>query len=151
MLREIVPDVAMKSASQADGTAARSPGLLPKHYSPRTPLTLYEGDANEALQRLVKDAAAALAAGESVGIIAAEEDWYALESLGSANMRLVELRYLGSEHDLPAIATRLYAAFRELDAAGVTRILVRAFAADDGLGVAIQDRLRRAAAGRVVY
>ena len=151
MLREIVPDVAVKSTSQADGTAARSPGLLPKHYSPRTPLTLYEGDTGSALRHLVKDAGAAIAAGESVGIIAAEEDWYALESLGTANLRLVELRYLGSEHDLPAIASRLYTAFRELDAAGVTRILVRGFAADDGFGAAIQDRLRRAAAGRVVY
>jgi len=151
MLREIVPDVAMKSTSQADGAAARSPGLLPKHYSPRTPLTLYEGDTSHALQHLVRDAAAALATGESVGIIAAEEDWYALESLGAANLRLVELRYLGSEHDLPAIASRLYTAFRELDAAGVTRIFVRGFAADDGMGAAIQDRLRRAAAGRIVY
>ena len=83
-------------------------------------------------------------------MIVAEEDWHAFEKLGSRDMRLVELRYLGSEHDLPAIAARLYMALRELDAAGVSRILVRTFSTDDGLGIAIDDRLRRAAAGRIV-
>lgn len=149
MLREVVPDVVMNAGLVENGPAV-SPGLLPKHYSPRAPLTLYEGPINSALQRIVDDATAGLAAGETVGIIAAEEDWHALESIGALNLRLVELRYLGSEHDLPAIAARLYTSLRELDSAGVTRILVRAFSTNEGLGVAIHDRLTRAAAGRIV-
>jgi hypothetical protein len=40
---------------------------------------------------------------------------------------------------------------RDLDAAGVTQILVRSFSIEDGLGVAIHDRLRRAAAGRIIH
>jgi L-threonylcarbamoyladenylate synthase len=150
MLREVVPSAAMAAVAQADGAAAPSPGLLPKHYSPRTPLFLYEGEPGEALQRLVRDTMAAIADSQSVGIIAAEEDWYALEGLTGPN-RSVELRYLGSEHDLPAIASRLYTAFRELDSLGVSRIFVRAFPTEEGLGIAIQDRLRRAAAGRIVW
>jgi L-threonylcarbamoyladenylate synthase len=151
MLREVVPSAAMNASAQPDGVAAPSPGLMPKHYSPRTPLFLYEGEPGEALQRLVGDAIAAAADSQSVGIIAAEEDWYALEGLTGANRPLVEVRYLGSEHDLPAIASRLYTAFRELDSLGVSRIFVRAFPTDEGLGIAIQDRLRRAAAGRIVW
>jgi L-threonylcarbamoyladenylate synthase len=150
MLREVVPNAVMNTSVVLEGEPAASPGLLPKHYSPRTPLYLYDGEATDALQRLVRDAAAALAAGESVGIIAADEDWYTFEALGARDLRLVELRYLGSEHDLPMIASRLYMAFRELDTSGVSRIFVRAFSTDDGLGVAIHDRLRRAAAGRIV-
>jgi L-threonylcarbamoyladenylate synthase len=150
MLREVVPSAAMSASPQPDGMAAPSPGLLPKHYSPRTPLFLYEGEPGDALQRLVRDATTAAAAGQSVGIIAAEEDWYALQGIAGPN-RLVELRYLGSEHDLPAIASRLYTAFRELDSLGMTRIFVRAFSTEEGLGIAIQDRLRRAAAGRIVW
>ena len=57
---------------------------------------------------------------------------------------------LGAAGDAAAIAARLYAALRELDAAGVDEILARALPALDGLGPAIGDRLRRAAAGRVV-
>ena len=150
MLREVLPSIVMRTGGHAEGGAAPSPGLLAKHYSPRAPLTLYEGDPTNALQRLVSDAADALAHGQSVGIIAAEEDWHAVEGLGSPRLQLVEVRFLGSEHDLPAIASRLYTAMRDLDSAGVTQILVRSFSADDGLGVAIDDRLRRAAAGRVI-
>ena len=150
MLREVLPSIVMRTGGHAEGGAAPSPGLLAKHYSPRAPLTLYEGDPTNALQRLVSDAADALAHGQSVGIIAAEEDWHAVEGLGSPRLQLVEVRFLGSEHDLPAIASRLYTAMRDLDSAGVTQILVRSFSADDGLGVAIDDRLRRAAAGRIV-
>jgi L-threonylcarbamoyladenylate synthase len=150
MLRDVVPTVVMRAGDQIEGNAAPSPGLLPKHYSPRAPLTLYEGDPTAALQRLVSDAVNAIERSQSVGIIAAEEDWYTVEGIGNPRLRLVEVRYLGSEHDLPAIASRLYAAMRDLDAAGVTQILVRSFSIDDGLGVAIHDRLRRAAAGRIV-
>jgi len=149
MLREIVPDVIMRRVDHMEG-AAPSPGLLPKHYSPRAPLTLYEGDQATALQRLVGDATKALERGQLVGIIAAEEDWHTIEAIGSPTLQLVEVRYLGSEHDLPAIASRLYTAMRDLDAAGVAQILVRSFSTEDGLGVAIDDRIRRAAAGRIV-
>ena len=150
MLREVVPDVVMRSGDQPEGDAARSPGLLPKHYSPRAPLTLYEGEPTIALHRLVKDATEALERSQLVGIIAAEEDWHTIEAIGSPTLQLIEVRYLGSEHDLPAIASRLYTAMRDLDGAGVAQILARSFSTDDGLGVAIQDRLRRAAAGRIV-
>jgi sirohydrochlorin ferrochelatase len=44
----------------------------------------------------------------------------------------------------------LYGALRELDAAGVELILARQFPSDAGLGRAVRDRLRRAAAGRIV-
>ena len=39
---------------------------------------------------------------------------------------------------------------RELDASEVDLILARGIEVRDGLGLAIQDRLRRAAAGRIV-
>jgi L-threonylcarbamoyladenylate synthase len=53
--------------------------------------------------------------------------------------------HVGSRHDLTTVAPRLYAGLRELDAAGVDLILVLGFPADTGLGLAIRDRLRRAA------
>jgi hypothetical protein len=56
---------------------------------------------------------------------------------------------VGSETRPEVVAARLYAALRELDAAGVELILARQFPSDDGLGRAVRDRLSRAAAGRV--
>lgn len=124
-----------------------SPGMLEKHYSPRALLTLYEGETGAVLQLLTEAAGAALAEGKSVGLIAAEEDRAALASLG-AHARLF-FRAIGSEDAPDAVASRLYTTLRELDAAGADVILVRGFS-DRGLGAAVQDRLRRAAAGRII-
>jgi len=59
------------------------------------------------------------------------------------------LRVIGSQDAPDAVASNLYATLRELDAAGANVILVRGFP-DHGLWAAVQDRLRRAAAGRIV-
>jgi L-threonylcarbamoyladenylate synthase len=48
--------------------------------------------------------------------------------------------------DLAGYAQRLYAELRALDAAGVD-LLIAELAPEEGLGVAINDRLRRAAVG----
>ena len=115
MLQTILPRVERRSSSEHGRGAMPSPGMLERHYSPRAPLTLYEGDARTAVARLVHDASAAIAAGARVGIMAAEEDREALADLAGAGAR-VTIAYLGSERDLATVASRLYAVMRELDA-----------------------------------
>jgi L-threonylcarbamoyladenylate synthase len=125
MLRPLLPDVRMRVAAVAHGPQ-RSPGLLTKHYSPRAPLTLYEGPGERVLARIRQDADRAEAAGRRVGLLLPDDD-------------------------AAVTAARLYAALREFDAAGVEEILAGLPAATDGLSQAVADRLRRAAAGRVVH
>ena len=67
--------------------------------------------------------------------------------VGEPGFRVIEL---GSSTDMATVASRLYAALRELDAADVDVILARGFSTGEGLALAVQDRLRRAAAGRIV-
>ncbi len=151
MLREVLGrvDVSRGSTSLDSASAAPmpSPGMLTKHYSPRAALTLFEGDTNAALASLVGVARDELSRGHAVGVIAAEEDRGELARLASDQKIL--LRVIGSQNTPAIVATRLYATLRELDAAGADVILVHGFR-NDGLGAAVQDRLRRAAAGRVV-
>jgi len=129
------------------GCASSPSRRSPSPFSPRAALTLFEGQASAALSSLVGVARDELSRGRSVAIIAAEEDRGELTGLAS-DPKLV-VRVIGSQ-DAPAlVATRLYATLRELDAAGADVILVHGFR-EDGLGAAVQDRLRRAAAGRVV-
>jgi L-threonylcarbamoyladenylate synthase len=133
--------------SGSGNTSMPSPGMWAKHYSPRAVLALYEGERSAVLQSLSEAAGAALAEGKSVGLIAAEEDRGAFAPLG-AHDRLF-FRAIGSEDAPDVVASRLYTTLRELDAAGADLILVRGFS-DRGLGAAVQDRLRRAAAGRII-
>jgi L-threonylcarbamoyladenylate synthase len=140
MLREVLPEVEQLTTVTVDQTGAmRSPGLLEKHYSPRAPLTLYEGPNAAAVLR--RDAAAAIERGQHVGVIVSP-------GVLSAGPPFIVCE-LGPA--LADVAHDLYAAMRELDHAGVDAILVNAFPVADGLGMAIADRLRRAAAGRVVH
>lgn len=143
MLREILPRVEHRRRGAPGSGPMPSPGLLERHYSPRAPLTLYEG--SDAVARLIRDACASIAQGQRVGIMAADEDRPALTSVEPLAPRPTIIT-LGPEHDLAIVASRLYAALRELDASGVERILARGFPGDEGLAVAIRDRLRRASA-----
>jgi L-threonylcarbamoyladenylate synthase len=143
MLRPILGHVEQRSGNAPPTGALPSPGLLERHYSPRAPLTVYEG--SDAVAHLIRDACAAIAQGQRVGIMAAEEDRPALTSVERLAPQPT-IVMLGPERDLDTIASRLYAALRELDASGVDRILARGFPGDEGLAIAIRDRLRRASA-----
>jgi L-threonylcarbamoyladenylate synthase len=156
-LRELLSDVRALPAAyepgaedqepEVYGTAMPSPGMLEKHYSPRAALTLYEGEADAVLPLLADAAVAAAAAGKSVAVIATEEDRHALASLAARPGMMI--RTIGSAFAPGIVAARLYATLRELDAAGADTIFVRGFP-DHGLFAAVQDRLRRAAGGRIV-
>ena len=139
-LRTVIPNVASRAVTPAPSGATPSPGLFPRHYAPRTPMTLYEGDpavTRERLQAAVRDA---LAAGRRVGVLATEEQAQIVRELP------VVVAELGSERDASAVAARLYAALRDLDAAQLDLIIAPDLPHEDGLWRALRDRLRRAAA-----
>ncbi|MGE0591071.1 MAG: L-threonylcarbamoyladenylate synthase [Vicinamibacterales bacterium] len=156
-LREVVPGVARREpvpagAASADtawavnvapGTAAASampsPGMLSRHYAPRTPLTLVTGAPAEGGARLRALVEASLASGHRVGVLAYDPDLAWCRACG------VQVAGIGPDTDPAFVARRLYGALRELDAAGLDVLFVRDLAASDGLGPAVRDRLRRAA------
>jgi L-threonylcarbamoyladenylate synthase len=143
MIRMVLPDARLrKQESGEPGGSMKSPGLLTRHYSPRAPLTLYEGSSDRVLARMTGDAAEVIASGRRVGIVAADED--KLTDLPALIVRI------GREQEPAALAANLYNALRTLDTAGVDVIFARTFADRSGLTVAVHDRLRRAAAGHVV-
>jgi L-threonylcarbamoyladenylate synthase len=143
MLRPLLPDVRRRPRDAAgDGGPQRSPGLLSRHYSPRAPLTLYEGTPEAVIARMQLDATREAAGGRRVGALLADED--------AASFTHAQVMRVGPSGDPAAVAARLYAALRDLDAGGVDVILARGFEPEGGLTDAIADRLRRAAAGRIV-
>jgi L-threonylcarbamoyladenylate synthase len=119
-----------------------APGMLVRHYSPRAEMIVFEGEDEAVRGALAEAAAGLLAEGRSVGLLVAEEDRAALAWLG------VPTVVLGALGDLEQIARNLFAGLRELDEVGVQVILARAYP-PAGLGLAIRDRLLRAAEGRL--
>lgn len=104
------------------GGAVSAPGMLESHYAPRTPLRLWPQDAPRP-----DDASTS-------GLLA----------FGAVGPGFAAVEVLPSD---PADAAPLFfGALRRLDASGVARIYAREIP-ESGLGMAIMDRLRRAAHG----
>jgi len=144
MIRAVLPDARLaEHAPNESAGGMKSPGLLTRHYSPRAPLTLYEGRSDRVVARMAADAGAAIVRGQRVGIVAADED----EFQESTAVLIVRI---GPESEPSTLAANLYSALRTLDAAAVDMIFARTFREPSGLTVAVHDRLRRAAAGQVV-
>ena len=139
VLRAVIPKVVVRPPWTPAEGALRSPGLLPKHYSPRGVVTLYEGDVAAAVRTIARDARTLAAGGQTVAVIAFAEDRSPLADLPA------HLVHLGSERDPAGVAARLFAALRECDDLGADAVLVRAPATPHELHEAIGDRLRRAA------
>ena len=142
-LRRFLPGLSFtpRYAETHTEEAQAAPGMLLKHYSPHAELRLFVGAPERALKRLAAAARAAQASGRRVGVLAPNEDAAALAGLGA-------FAALGPQHDLAQIARQVFAGMRALDAQGVDLILARGVERG-GLGLAIWDRLVRAAEGHV--
>ncbi|MEO8677432.1 MAG: L-threonylcarbamoyladenylate synthase [Vicinamibacterales bacterium] len=154
-IREVVPEVIRAPLLGVPGHRGSdepqvAPGQMLRHYAPRSPLTLYEGEPAAVVARLAADARTAVAAGEYVGILAPEEDLLALAPMVApqAGAGRIETRPYGSRRDPARAAHELFAALRSFDESRVSMILASAIGTE-GLGLAVRDRLARAAEGRL--
>lgn len=119
-IRRYVKNFKIRTAS-SDNPAA--PGMLTGHYSPRTPLVI--GDIND-LRKKYSD--------KKVCFLSFSTNYFEIEG-----------EILSKKGNLNEAARNLFAAMRRLDASDCEVILAESFP-EKGLGMAINDRLRRAAA-----
>jgi L-threonylcarbamoyladenylate synthase len=124
--------VAYREPHDGSSSSQASPGLGLKHYSPRARLILLER-ANEG--ELLRLAVQLQGAGETVGMMLPG---------GLAKEVNCLIYEWGDLADQEKLARRLFAGLRELDAAGAT-VIVCPLPRAEGLGVAIRDRLLKAA------
>ena len=119
--------VATPTSSPSEQPQA-SPGRLDRHYAPRTPMRLIEK-----LEQLDP----ASLGNQRVGLMS-------LRGEQGRGMGFAVAEVLSATGDLTAAAARLFEAMHRLDAAGLDLIVAEAVP-EQGLGRAINDRLRRAA------
>jgi len=110
---------------------ARSPGTRHRHYSPRARVVLIEEEGPAAVERYTIE-------GGKIGIITRRPDLYPDDQAFVVQ---------AMPADLEQYARQMFAALRRLDEEGVSQIIVAAVE-ETGIGVAIMDRLRRAASDK---
>jgi len=144
-LREAVGAVdvaaAINGMEAGAGAIPRSPGMKYKHYAPQAPLILVTGPVHP-MQEKIRDLTMEYQEeGKRVGILCGAES-------RGVYLASVVLEY-GARTDLAGVASDLFSTLRAFDRHGVDVILAEGVPVE-GMGLAIMNRLRRAAAGRVV-
>ena len=107
-------------------TSITAPGQLTTHYAPRTPVRITDDPAGVTLDLKKR-----------VGLLA----W----NLIPEPAKFLATRYLSEAKDLREAAVNLFRYLRELDEANLD-VIIAELVPEKGLGIAINDRLRRASA-----
>ncbi len=123
---------------------SRSPGHLLTHYAPAVPLLLFDGSVEAMRAAMLTELQRRLERGECVGVLVADEDVAAFHESGAV------VQSLGDAAAPEQVAGALFAGLRALEEADVQVILSRSFD-ERGLGLAIRDRLVKAAGGKVIF
>ena len=129
-IEAVVGPVQLRLNQSSDPTA---PGMLKSHYAPRKPLFLTTNGQNLPEEALSGQ-------GKKVGLLLFRNDCRDL----TASVKAAKIVALSSSGRLAEAAKNLFAALRELDQSDV-HCIVAETCPEEGLGLAINDRLRRAA------
>jgi L-threonylcarbamoyladenylate synthase len=116
-----------------------SPGVGLRHYAPRARLILVDGSGRDQSDRFAAEAWTAAQSGGRLGLMLPESFQY--EQMDGADAVIYRWGAWTNEEEL---AQRLFAGLRWLDTAGAT-VIVCPLPEDRGVGVAIRDRLKKAA------
>lgn len=120
----------------------RAPGMKYTHYAPSAPMMLFEGSYPRIADLIVQEAHDAIVAGKKVGAIVSAET---AERLPKSVATVV----YGSREQVGEFAANLYTALRSYDDNPVDIILAEGIA-EDGLGLAVMNRLRKASSYQII-
>ncbi len=123
------------------GLRPKAPGMKYRHYAPKGELTIIRGEAQKVAERINQLVSEHEKKGEKTGVLATEEN-LGLYSGGC-------IKCIGSRADEEGIAANLFGLLREFDKENVDYIYSEDLSSP-GLGVAIMNRLVKAAGHRIM-
>ena len=144
MLRETLGEVEIDPAIMGPLSAdvkPKAPGMKYRHYAPKAEMTLVEGEMEQVVAYINREAKIALDVGKTVGIICTEES----REFYKGGI----LKVIGSREHEETVAHNLFAVLREFDEGQVDCIFSESFS-KDRLGQAIMNRLCKAAGYHIV-
>ncbi len=147
MLENVIGSVEMDPAvtnSVGANVKPKAPGMKYRHYAPKAPLTIIEGEQENVVKEINRLATIAFSENKKCGIIATEET----KSFYEKNQNTFVIA-VGSRKREESVAHNLYAVLRELDEAKVDVIYSEGFS-HDHLGMAIMNRLVKAAGHQII-
>lgn len=130
-------------------SAPRAPGMKYAHYAPKGEMTVVQSDSADQTAQWI--AAQLAGSSDCIGILTYEENLEKYQHLMQSVDTPLTIVTCGSWHDPASVARHLYAAIRQFDEFGATRIFAEAYPLlDGGLGHAVMNRLIKAAGNQMV-
>ena len=145
-LVEILGQVKLNPAAVADHALpvkrVRSPGIKHKHYSPDAEVIVVEGELRAVVDKITALAKDYKEEGKRVGVLCSDET---IEGYAGIDI----LKSLGSRKDSASLARNLFKLLREFEEEGAG-IIIAEGVPSEGLGLAVMNRLRRAAGYKII-
>jgi len=143
--KSLVDNSTVNGQLEAANPAPRSPGMKYKHYAPNAPMTIVSGSRDNVVAFILDECIKAQE--RNIGVLLHVDTVAAIFNLQDPppNAFVIPMG-----HDDESIAQGLFARLRECDEENVDVIYIEAVP-ETGIGVAIMDRMLKAAEGRVVY
>ncbi|MBQ3794482.1 MAG: threonylcarbamoyl-AMP synthase [Lachnospiraceae bacterium] len=144
MLEEVLGEVAVDKTllDPTSKTAPKAPGMKYRHYAPKGELTIVDGESAKVVDWINAHAKEALEKGQKVGIICTDET----KALYPQGVK----KSVGNRQNEETVARELYRVLREFDDEGMEVMYSESFA-ESGIGVAIMNRLLKAAGHHVEH
>ena len=144
-LRKVIKDIKIHPFVLADEKIvidkALSPGMKHKHYAPKASIILVEGSVPQIIKKIKELKKYYESKGIKVGILGTQE------TIKQYNSKVKKT--LGSRFNLGAIAQNLFRVLREFDLENV-EIIIAEGVTEEGLGLAVMNRLRKAAGYNII-
>ena len=141
-LKKITPNVSVASAvtdKLAEGEKVLSPGMKYRHYAPKAPVILLDGETNDIIDYIRSSNENNVAA-----LIYTEE-----KAVFKSALPTVDTYDFGSEKREEEQAHRLFSILREADKKNYS-VIYAPLPSQDGIGLALYNRMIRAAAHKII-
>lgn len=151
---EIDPGIVMGTEGKSASVVPKSPGMKYKHYAPKADVEVVIGTSSKLIPVFESYVEAAINGGYKVAVMSFDEDLLVLEKILKGKYTVSDLSahvFLcsqGSIRNLDEFARLLFGGLRKSDDRECQKIVVRGVE-EDGLGLAIMNRLNKASAGKV--
>ena len=144
MLEDVLGEVAVDKTllDPNSKTAPKAPGMKYRHYAPKGELTIVDGESAKVVDWINAHVKEALEKGQKVGIICTDET----KALYPQGVK----KSVGNRQNEETVARELYRVLREFDDEGMEVMYSESFA-ESGIGVAIMNRLLKAAGHHVEH
>jgi len=143
-LKKILGRVELHPVAVADKEVpiekARSPGVKHRHYAPTAEVILVEGEASKIVSKVKELVDFYKQQNKRVGVLSTDENF--------GYYRADVVKSLGSRKNLKVIANNLFRLLREFDSEKVDVIIAEGLPLE-GLGLAVMNRLRKAAGYKI--